>query len=207
MLIFPVAQARSLVILECCLSYILISTPSASFVGSNSKTLPESPQCPHPGLSVTSHLNYQNSLPGSLTLPPLCPQRQSQGSTSSSPPTHAHRKQVALSPARVTSAIAASLFPHCSSGPLWKQSPLPGPFQPPAYHGPFSGCRSDDPRFLFRMWAPLPATPGGARGRRCCCVTADRGGGVSVCPPTRQAHPRWQNLHQHAWQGLSPGTL
>ncbi|XP_032344024.1 hematopoietic cell signal transducer isoform X2 [Camelus ferus] len=71
----------------------------------------------------------------------------------------------------------------------------------------YSGCRSDDPRFLFRMWAPLPATPGGARGRRCCCVTADRGGGVSVCPPTRQAHPRWQNLHQHAWQGLSPGTL
>lgn len=137
MLIFPVAQARSLVILECCLSYILISTPSASFVGSNSKTLPESPQCPHPGLSVTSHLNYQNSLPGSLTLPPVCPQRQSQGSTSSSPPTHAHRKQVALSPARVTSAIAASLFPHCSSGPLWKQSPLPDPFQPPAYHGPF----------------------------------------------------------------------
>lgn len=45
-------------------------------------------------------------------------------------------------------------------------------------------------RFLFRMWAPLPATAGRPCGHRCSCVPANCGSGVFMCTPAQQAHPR-----------------
>lgn len=66
----------------------------------------------------------------SLILPPVCPQRQSQGPITS-PPTHIQETD-GLATSRVTSAISASLLSHCSSEHLWTKAlcQLPSSPQP-----------------------------------------------------------------------------